>query len=133
MEYQLGRGCALVLTGPQGCGKTTLARKIAGAHGSYREIDVMELDSPFRFGSTLYGEPDTLIVEGAITGEETMLRVKGMLTSDTVIAERKGKEPIEVKSPNFIFCTSDVNPMKIGPDDRRFHVVRLGVEGTHTV
>ena len=126
MEHQLTRGCALVLTGPQGCGKTTLARKIAEAHGSYREIDSVELDSQFRLGAALDSEPCTLIVEGAPTSVETMRRVKAMLTSDTAIVERKGREPKEVKTPNFIFCTAAANPMKLGPDDRRFRVVRLG-------
>ncbi|MCK2095187.1 primase-helicase family protein [Thauera aromatica] len=126
MEHQLTRGCALVLTGPQGCGKTTLARQIAAAHGSYREIDATELDSPFRLGAALDGEPSTLIVEGAPAHAESLRRVKAMLTSDTVVAERKGMAPKPVNSPNFIFCTGDANPLNLGPDDRRFRVVRLG-------
>lgn len=126
MEHQLTRGRALVLTGPQGCGKTTLARKIAEAHGSYREIAAMELDSPFRLGAALAGEPGTLIVEGAPAHSETMRRVKAMLTSDTAIAERKGEEPKRVKTPNFIFCMGRADSLRLDSDDRRFHVVRLG-------
>lgn len=126
MEHQLTRGCALVLTGPQGCGKTTTARKIAEAHGSYREIEAMDLDSPFGLGSALDNQPNTLIIEGAPASEETMHRVKAMLTSDTAIAERKGMEPKQVKAPNFIFCTGYADPLPIDSNDRRFRVVRLG-------
>ncbi len=127
MEYQLTRGCALVLAGPQGCGKTTLARKIAEAHGTYREINATDLETPFHLGNALVDEPRTLIVEGIPTHPETMARVKAMLTSSSGlhVLEEKGIRRM-VKAPNFIFCTGDANPLKLGPDDRRFRVVRLG-------
>lgn len=126
MEHQLTRGCALVLTGPQGCGKTILARKIAEAHGSWREIDAMKLDLPFDLGAALDGEPNTLIVEGFPEDDEGLRRVKSMLTSEMLLANRKYQSPKHVKAPHFIFCSGDVDALKLGQDDRRFRVVRVG-------
>lgn len=126
MEYRLTRGCALVLIGAQGCGKTTLARKIAEAHGSYREIDAAQLDSKFGLGAALDSEPNTLIVEGFPGVHETMERVKDMLTNDTVFADRKGASPKQVKAPNFIFCTGHSDALNLVPADRRFCIMRLG-------
>lgn len=125
MEHQLTRGCALVLTGPQGCGKTAMARQIAAAHGSYREIEAADLDLPFRLGNALFDDPCTLIVEGAPARIETMNYVKAMLTNGIAVLEEKGIRRL-VKAPNFIFCTGDANPLNLGSDERRFRVVKLG-------
>ena len=46
MEYAFKQGMALVIVGPQGCGKTTLARKIAEQHGTFVETNAYELESP---------------------------------------------------------------------------------------
>ena len=47
MEAKIEKGRALVLVGPQGCGKTRLARELAAAEGPYREIDIDDLESRF--------------------------------------------------------------------------------------
>lgn len=124
--HKLTRGRALVLHGPQGCGKTTMAREIAAAHGSYAEVDATVLDEPLRLGAVLDGEPDTLVVEGAPASMEGMQRIKQLLTSPTAIAQRKGQHPKQVRSPNLIICTDAANPLVLDAEDRRFEVVWLG-------
>jgi ABC-type phosphonate transport system ATPase subunit len=59
MEYELKHGQALVITGPHGCGKTTLARKIAARHGTFAEIEAHELSTRFGLGRALAEEPNT--------------------------------------------------------------------------
>lgn len=126
MEYELKHGQAMVITGPQGCGKSTLARKIAAQHGTFAEIDAHELGTRFGLGYALDSEPDTLVVEGFPSTEETLAEIKAALTSSTVICHRKYKEPKAVKTPNFIFCSGDENALHLDAQDRRFFVVRLG-------
>ena len=128
MEAKFEKGRALVLVGPQGCGKTLLARKLAAAAGSYRELNARELESNCDFWPVLEQEPATCIVDGLPQGKEVLLRLKAMLTNTETVVHRKRQEPKRVRSPNFIFCTSDPEPLKY-VEGRRFHIVRIGAAG----
>lgn len=61
-DYKLVRGQALVLAGPKGCGKTSLARAIAASHGHYSEIDSEKLFKRSALRRALHSDPATLIV-----------------------------------------------------------------------
>ena len=61
----LTRERALVLVGPQGCDKSTVALRIAEKRGGYCVIEEHQLDSPFALGTALKSKPETLIIEGA--------------------------------------------------------------------
>lgn len=128
-DVVLQKGQALVLVGEQGCGKSMMARDIAAQHGSFAEVDSSIFADVFALGSVLAREVSTLIVDEIPDKQETIAKIKAMVVSETILCHQKGLPEMDVKSPNFIFCTGDISPLKdLGADDRRFRVVHLGVD-----
>lgn len=122
MTPHLEHGEPLVITGPQGSGKTTLAREIAKKHGEFAEIEARDLERLFH--PWMNGEIKTLIVDGLPSTHHVKEFIRELLENEEVVAHRKGQQDHKVPAPNFIFVTGDVTPLKncIG---RRYRVIDL--------
>lgn len=118
------RGIALVLAGREGCGKTTLARTVAGGK-RVAEIGLPELEHQFSLGEVLADEPEVLIVDDLPQRKTTLDLVNQILGNDVTVCPRKGRWPVRVPSPHLIFCTNQVAAAQALRDARRFHVVTL--------
>lgn len=120
-HIQIQRGRAIVLVGPQGCGKSITARQIAEKAGTYEEFTGSE-----SMNAVLLREPATVIVEGPeAMSKSELATLKGLITSERTTVRRPYSEDLRtVRTPNFIFCSYDTNwlPPK---NDRRFFVVHL--------
>ena len=112
---------AIVITGPQGCGKSRWAREMAAARGSFAEIERDTFLSTFRFGNILSRHPATIIVEDAPARVILDPKTRALAESGHVEMNRKARKEQLVPTPNFIFCTTDVIP-----DDCGFRVIRMG-------
>lgn len=126
MERGIERGSALVLVGPQGSGKTLLARKLASQLGIFVHVDVSEVEDRKVFKRVLDSVVSTVIVEGVPKNEATLVHLKALITNGTHPRIRPGKACEIVPAPNFVFCTGDAEPLK-HLDGRRFRVVHLDV------
>ena len=126
MEYPLKKGQALILVGPQGSGKTTLARQIAARNGTYAEIDAWGMEHHFGLWRALLNQPDTLIVDGMPGNNVAIDRINTMLTSDMIRCDRQHAEPTMAKTPNLIFCTGAIDPWHEIASDTRFRIVQMG-------
>ncbi len=121
---------SLIICGPQGSGKTTLARHIAGISGKFVTTTMAELThgSPFMMGRLLQDAPDTVIVE-EFQGTPSELSEAKMLTACARIdVHLPLTESKSAPLPNFIFCSGSIDPIKLDAADRRFIVVDLNNE-----
>ena len=106
MDIELKRGKILVISGPQGSGKTILARKIAENYGAFRELDAVSLNDTRELDHAIASGVATIIFDEAPCAKEIVARLKDIVTNPTVTVNRKYQEPVSVATPNFIICTS---------------------------
>ena len=126
MDIKLKPGQALVITGPQGSGKTKLAHDLARGFGRYGVLPAKDLLSPFTAVRALEDRPDALVVEEATAEQLGSDDFKALISTPTIGFRRKGHGQELIKAQRFIFCMRDDEQWLRGVDDRRFKVVRLG-------
>ena len=122
---QLEQGKALIITGPQGSGKTTLARQIASENGSFIEVDGSVLLDKHRFHEAIKGGMGTVIVDEFPCSKNYAAALKALITSKKVrYREPDGTAHITVNMPNFIVCALGsaefLNDESAG---KRYHVI----------
>jgi ABC-type hemin transport system ATPase subunit len=125
MKVQIEKGRALVLAGPQGCGKTRLARKLAAEAGPYAEISAEAARCDFNLSRLLAHRLAVIIVDEATAATFRSPELRELITTDEAVAHGRGRPEELVPAPNFIFCTGDVNAVGELAGDRRFFVVRV--------
>lgn len=131
-QHELTKGVALVIAGPQGCGKTTLAHAIARRYGRTADSTMPAILSSFALGDLLYpSAPATVVVEGFAQNRVELAWLKELVSSPEIRIDRRLDATRLVKTPNFIFCTGDVDALKLAGDSRRFHVIRLASPSKH--
>lgn len=119
---EIQRGVALVLLGPQGSGKSLLARKLAQANGTFAEIAADHLSD--EFSRALAAEPRTLIVDCAPKAPRDLAAFTRLVLYPTMSVERKGQRTVEIRTPDLIFCVEELG--LLSEFQRFINVHRLG-------
>lgn len=132
MSITLEQNIPTLIIGPQGSGKSLLARKVAEKYGHYVEADVSQLCTEREADELLHARATVVIVDGLPRTQVQFTRVKALITAPfQLLSGRYGSEKRQVDTPHFIFC---VIP---GDDDRalsrflerRCNVIRLDERG----
>lgn len=125
MNIKLPYGKAVVITGPEGSGKTTLAKFFAEILGNCKLTEGRRVfdNGPFGLSEILADEPGTVIVDDVEFTKENICRARVSVSEDVVEVERRGEDPRFVKLPNFIFCTGSIDAISHELHDRRFFAI----------
>ncbi len=94
----------VIIKGPQGCGKSTLAERMASIAGSYIRVNMDKVvNSSFGLGSALDSEPNTLIFEETLDNSRHIELAQHLVSDGSIKINVKYKWPCEVNVPNIIF------------------------------
>lgn len=116
---RLPQGKALVITGKQGSGKTSLAYRIGGPKARI----ITHADIKRKFNSFLCNARTFIVDEVPIA---KIQELKSFVANDDLEICTKGQDPVMIPMPQFIFvCTGDLNALKSLSTDRRFMVIDL--------
>ncbi|MCK5127505.1 MAG: hypothetical protein KAR42_14715 [candidate division Zixibacteria bacterium] len=125
LEWLKQQGKALVIQGPQGCGKGLLAMQLAKSEGVCSNVHIEQVcGKNSKFQHWLNDLPDVVIVEGAPKLKHFDI-IKPLIANNKILHHRKGVDSVEVKTPMFIFCTYDSKPFEAGKNNRRFYTIKM--------
>lgn len=128
---QLQRGRALIITGPQACGKSRLARELAiTQHKTFHEIDAELLDRANGLNQVMNARVSVVIVEGLPRTATGKANTKHLLTNDQVQFVTPGNaERRMARPPLLIFTTNDSEQAReVAADGRRFDLLDMSAE-----
>jgi predicted P-loop ATPase len=131
---QLQRGRALIITGPQACGKSTLAREIAGRFKHFAELGAEVLDGDRALDRVVDTLARVLIVDGLPRTPAGCAVVKQLITQNAIHGrQRYGTELRAMRPPLLIFTTNDTEAARhFAADGRRFDLLDMAAEtATH--
>lgn len=117
---------AIVMSGKEGAGKNLffgVVRQIYGQHGGYITQRQLEADFQTWLSAKLF-----IIANEVVTRHEMRHHVgflKNLITEPEIWINRKNKdERCEANHCNIVFFSNELQPMQIGPDDRRYQVIK---------
>jgi energy-coupling factor transporter ATP-binding protein EcfA2 len=132
---QLQRGRALIITGPQACGKSTLALQIARQHkGRAKEVDATYLDSKYGVENAVLAGATVLIFEGLPRTTIGRDNAKQLVTAHTLSYRPRGALDLRTAEPPLlIFTTDDTEAARhFAADGRRFDLLDMAAKtATH--
>lgn len=121
---------AVVMYGEEGTGKNLFWSALLDLYGRYGGIiGQNQLNSQF---NTWLTAKLFLVANEVVTAQERSYYVgylKNLITEDTIHVEPKGIDSREESNHcNFVFLSNEIQPLKIGPRDRRFMVIKTPLE-----
>lgn len=128
---QLQRGRALIITGPQGCGKSMLARELSSRQdGRSQEMDATQLDHEHGIRRALAARAHVLILDGLPATTLGWSNVKQLLSNQKLSYWRSYSASfVEGVPPLLIFTTNDIKSARmVATGSRRLDLLDLSVE-----